>query len=241
MSGLNPAIYASLATSRVGEVESTAMVMSYDEFTASRFYREWAQPQGYCDGLWAILEKSATAIASISILRHERMGLTDDATRRRLELLAPQFRRAVAIGKVIDLNKAATASLADALDGLADGIFLVDADSRIVHVNARGHAMVAEGKFLKAIYGRLAAMDAQATKACATCSPRPTPVMRRSAPEALHCRSRRGTVIAGSPTCFRSLRRPAQGRHRLCRGRRRVRAQGGARLAVAAADDGRAL
>jgi DNA-binding CsgD family transcriptional regulator/PAS domain-containing protein len=159
---LNPAIYASLATSRVGEVESTAMVMSYDEFTASRFYREWAQPQGYCDGLWAILEKSATAIASISILRHERMGLADDETRRRLGLLAPHFRRAVAIGKVIDLNNAATASLADALDGLADGIFLVDADARIVHVNARGHAMIAEGKFLKKIDGRLAAVDAQA-------------------------------------------------------------------------------
>jgi hypothetical protein len=56
---LNPAIFASVATSKVGNVESTAIVMSYDEFAASRFYLEWAQPQGYCDCVWTILEKSA--------------------------------------------------------------------------------------------------------------------------------------------------------------------------------------
>jgi DNA-binding CsgD family transcriptional regulator len=153
---LNPAIYVTVATSKVGAVESTATVMQYDEFTASRFYREWAQPQGYCDAVWAILEKSASAAASISILRHDRDGLADDETRGRLRLLAPHFRRAVAIGRVIDLHKVEAAALADTLDGMAAGKLLVDAQSRIVRANSKGTALLDQGNVISAPSGRLA-------------------------------------------------------------------------------------
>lgn len=76
----------------------------------------------------------------------------------------PHFRRAVAIGKVVDLCKVVAATLADALDGLAAGIFLVDADARVVHANRRGHAMLTDGDILKDIGGKLSAMDLQANQ-----------------------------------------------------------------------------
>ena len=60
----------------------------------------------------------------------------------RMGSLAPHFRRAVNIGRVIDLHKVEAASLADTLDGIAAGMFLVDAAGRIVHANARGLAML---------------------------------------------------------------------------------------------------
>ena len=59
------------------------------------------------------------------------------------------------------------ATLADALDGLAAGMFLVDAAGRIVHANARGHAIIAEAKVLKGLGGRLSATDLQADKTLA--------------------------------------------------------------------------
>jgi DNA-binding CsgD family transcriptional regulator len=162
---LNPAILSSILTSQVGDVESTETLVPYHEFVATRFYREWAEPRGFCDSIWTILEKSATAAAGVSILRDRRQGLADDAARRRLGLLSPHFRRAVAIGKVIDLHKVEAAALADTLDGLATAMVLVDAGGRVVHANTAAHAMLAEGSPIRLAGGKLVAIDAAANQA----------------------------------------------------------------------------
>ena len=82
-------------------------------------------------------------------------------------LLAPHFRRAVAIGKVIDLHKVEAAALADTLDGLVAGMFLVDAGGRLVHANASGHDMLAGRSVVQIIGSRFAAFDASADRALA--------------------------------------------------------------------------
>ncbi len=69
------------------------------------------------------------------------------------------------IGKVIDLHKAEAAALADTLDGLAAGMFLVDADGRIGMANVSGHAMLAEALAVRASGGRLVMNDASADQA----------------------------------------------------------------------------
>jgi len=65
---------------------------------------------------------------------------------------------------VIDAHKVEAATLADTLDGLAAGMFLVDAVGRIVHANARGHAILVDAKILRGLGGRLSATDLQADK-----------------------------------------------------------------------------
>jgi DNA-binding CsgD family transcriptional regulator len=57
------------------------------------------------------------------------------------------------------------ATLADALDGLGAGLFVVDAAGRIVHANASGQAMVQERAVLRAADGRLAACDGRSASA----------------------------------------------------------------------------
>jgi hypothetical protein len=52
--------------------------------------------------------------------------------------------------KAIGIETAEAASLADTLDGLSAGVFLLAAGERIVHANTAGHAMLAEGDFLRA-------------------------------------------------------------------------------------------
>src|SRR5262249_48741366 len=100
----------------------------------------------------------------LAVARHERDGLVDETMRRRMRLVAPHFRRAVTIGKVIEAHKVEAATLADTLDGLAAGMFLVNAVGRIVHANARGHAILADAKILRGLGGRLSATDLQADK-----------------------------------------------------------------------------
>ena len=146
------------------QVASIADIMPYDEFLQSRFYREWAQPQGFVDSASAVLDKSVTAFALICVYRNAANGLVDGTMRRRMQLIVPHVRRAVMIGKAIDLKTAEGAGLADALDGLAAAMFLVDARGRIVHCNVSGRDMLDERDILYGQQEILTAADPQAAQ-----------------------------------------------------------------------------
>lgn len=152
---------AAYLTLKVGDVSSSSIIIPPAEFFETRFYREWARPQGLVDNVFAILERSPTSIAAFIVFRHERDGLADDDARQLLGLIAPHLRRAVLIGKVIDLRTIEAATFADTLDGLNAGIFLVDATGLIVHANVAGHGILAVGDILRSFAGRLVAHDQQ--------------------------------------------------------------------------------
>jgi DNA-binding CsgD family transcriptional regulator len=94
---------------------------------------------------------------------HVRM---DPAMLRRMALIAPHVRRAALVGRAIEHKTVEAATLADTLDGLEAAMFLVDADSRIVHANARGQAMLREGSVLRAAGGKLAAAGRASRALC---------------------------------------------------------------------------
>ena len=142
-------------------------ILPYDEFLETRAYREWGQPQGIVDVLNVALDKTATSAAMFCVFRHKQDGRVDDEMRRRMALLVPHIRRAVLIGRVINLQKAEAASLADVLDGMSAGMFLVDASGRIVHANAVGHHMLNAANVLHAEAGRLAVNDRHADQVLA--------------------------------------------------------------------------
>ena len=145
----------------VDEPMSTADLVPYDEFIESRFYREWARPQGLVDFVAAVLDKSATTAALFGVFRNERQGLVDDEMRRRMRLIVPHVRRAVLIGRLLDLKGAEAAALADTFDAISPAMFLVNAERRIVHANTAGHAIIAAGHLLHASAGRLTARSVQ--------------------------------------------------------------------------------
>ena len=141
-----------------------ARLSSPEEFFDTRFYREWVRPQGWIDNVVSILDKSPTSIGAFIVFRHEREGLADEKARSLLRVITPHLRRAVLIGKVIDLKAVETATFADMLDGLSAGIFLVDAAGRIVHANAAGHKILAASDILRSLGGPLTARDPQVNK-----------------------------------------------------------------------------
>jgi len=150
-----------LFVAEINEPVATADLIPYNEFLETRVYREWGRPQGLVDAIQAVLDKSVTSVASFVVFRHQRDGIVDEAARRRMRLIVPHIRRAVLIAKVIDLKKAEAATFADTLDGLSAGMFLVDANGRIVHANVAGHAILTARDFLRAAGGRLVASDPQ--------------------------------------------------------------------------------
>lgn len=148
----------------VGEVFSSSMLVPPAEFVDTRFYKEWVQPQGWVDNILVVLERSGTSNAEHVVMRHERDGIADEAARRRMRLIVPHLRRAVLIGKVVDLRTAQAANFSDALDAIGAGMLLVDASGLIVHANASGRQLLAEGSVLRSVGGKLAAGDAEAEK-----------------------------------------------------------------------------
>ena len=134
-------------------------VISCEEFVRTRFFREWLAPQGLMDGLFSNLEKGATSCALFTAMRHAGQGEVDDRMRQRFELITPHVRRAMLIGKVIDLHRVEAAALADSLDELASGMFILDQTGRIIHANLSAHRLIAEANVLRASNGRIAALD----------------------------------------------------------------------------------
>jgi DNA-binding CsgD family transcriptional regulator len=147
-----------------GGVFADSDLVPLADYVASRFYREWAKPQGYRDRISAILDKTETSLTALTIARCERDGPVDAETRRRFGLLAPHFRRAAAVARTIVSTRAEPAMLAATLDELAAGIFLVDAEARIVHANASGRVLLADCPVLKAGAERLICVDLKADR-----------------------------------------------------------------------------
>jgi DNA-binding CsgD family transcriptional regulator/PAS domain-containing protein len=148
----------------IGQPIITADLIPYDEFLQTRFYKEWASPQGLIDACMTVLDRSTTAMSFLALHRHQRDGFFDETALRRIRLVVPHFRRAALIGRVIDSKTAEAASLADTLDSISAGMFLVDATGRIVHANVAGHVMLDAADVLRAEKGRLVVNDLQTSQ-----------------------------------------------------------------------------
>ena len=148
--------------SDVGHVASYLDYVSVEEERATRFYKEWAGPQGYVDAVQTTLDKSAASHAEIAVARHERHGMVDAEARSRMQLLAPHFRRAVTISKLIERERIEAAALADTLDGLAAALLLVDGRAHITYANASAEALLSDNEVLGCSAGRLVIRDAKA-------------------------------------------------------------------------------
>ncbi len=144
-----------------GQVTTVSDYIPDDEFRQGRFYKEWVEPQGFVDSANVVLEKSPAVCAILSVIRGKADGLVDDGARERMRLIIPHMRRAVLIGNVIELKSMEAATLADTLDGIAAGMFLVDENGRVVQSNVAGHAMVTAGETLRVAGGRLTTGDVQ--------------------------------------------------------------------------------
>jgi hypothetical protein len=107
----------------VDQIVSIPELVPYDEFREGRFFHEWMRPQGLVDAANSVLEKSGSSCSLLTILRNEARGGVDDEMRRRMALIVPHVRRAVLVGKTIDLKQAEAATFADMLDGLSAGSF----------------------------------------------------------------------------------------------------------------------
>ncbi|WP_246755000.1 MULTISPECIES: helix-turn-helix transcriptional regulator [Rhizobium] len=127
---------------------------------ASRYFIEWAGPQGVIDAVAIGLERNTRMVSTLSFGRHSTAGIVGNGEVDSLRLLAPHFRRAIAISQLLELQSIAAANVASVLDGLSVGVVLVDELMALIHTNPVAEAMLARKDPIKVTNGRIAVLDA---------------------------------------------------------------------------------
>jgi DNA-binding CsgD family transcriptional regulator len=140
----------------LGEVYSSADIMPLDLLRQSRFAQEWLAPQGYVDFIAANMERTATGMVALTVVRHRDQGIADDESKARVAMLVPHVHRAMTIGRTLELAKAEAETMADVVDGLSAALFLVTADCRLAHANRAGVAMLDDKRIARIASGRIA-------------------------------------------------------------------------------------
>jgi DNA-binding CsgD family transcriptional regulator len=146
---------------KVGEVRSASTLLPTDKFRTTRFYKEYAGPAGHGDNTIALIEKRGTVITILAAPHADAVSPVDGGPRRRMELNAPHVRRAVAIGQVIEMHRIDAETLADAVDAIFAGVFLVREDGQVMRANARGREMLAAGEIACLDRGTLTARQSR--------------------------------------------------------------------------------
>jgi len=138
-------ISPALASLQPGEVISNSAVMPRGEFVKTRFYEEWMEPQGWLDNAFVMLDRSPTKFSAFAMSRGREDGWVDQAVYRRMQLIAPHLRRSILAGEAMRQKSVTAARLADTLDGIDAAVYFADAEGMIMHANANGAAMLADG------------------------------------------------------------------------------------------------
>jgi DNA-binding CsgD family transcriptional regulator len=160
---INP-LFPGLLFHDVEEVFTASDVVPTAQIERTPFYREWQQPQGICDSMVTILEKSETSCAIIALPRHERLGPIVDSDRERMGLIVPHVRRAILIGKAIELQVARAEAFSDAINGLASAVYLLGPDCAFRHANRSGVSLIDRRDLLGVFHGQLRLVDLAADR-----------------------------------------------------------------------------
>lgn len=146
-----------------GKVVSVPDLVDFEEYRKGRFYQEWMRPQGSSDAANVVLEMSnATCPVMMTVLSGRRM--VDSGMKHRLSLLVPHASRALLVNRATGVQLTLATALADVLDNLTAGIFLLDGFCRLVHANAAGHALLAADDVVRSVAGELVTCSAQTNR-----------------------------------------------------------------------------
>ncbi|SCB16407.1 DNA-binding transcriptional regulator, CsgD family [Bradyrhizobium shewense] len=146
-----------------GRIVSIPDLVNFDEYRRGRFYQEWMQPQGCSDAANVVLEMSnASRPVMMTVLSGRRM--VDRRMKQRLSLLVPHASRALLINRAMTAQLTLATALADVLDSLTVGIFLLDGLCRLVHANSAGQLLLAADDVVRSVAGQLVTSNAEANR-----------------------------------------------------------------------------
>lgn len=135
--GLKPAV--------VGDIDTpltTLSCLSEPELRATKFYREWAGPQGLREGCMVKFVDTADRIGLLGTSIYADRDVISGEEQHFLTLLSPHLRRAALIGDLLDQARVMAHFYRETLGALATPILFTDADGRVFYANATAERML---------------------------------------------------------------------------------------------------
>ena len=119
-SRINP-LFVPMLMQRVGAVATRSMVISDEELFETRFYKEWAKPQGLNDVVGVKVLQTDQRQGFFTADRFVSQPRYGERELRLLTLLSPHICRAVAISDVLNLKTIRSEALEATLNALSCG------------------------------------------------------------------------------------------------------------------------
>jgi DNA-binding CsgD family transcriptional regulator len=134
--------------SKSGDLLVNSAIIPEAEFVKSRFYKEFCEPLGLRDSMTVVCLRSGARIALVVANRALSQPLYSAADGDLLQQLSPHICRAMTISDAFDLRTIKTDGLEDALNSLAVGVFLIDAQGQVIHHNRSADRMAEQGNVI---------------------------------------------------------------------------------------------
>lgn len=136
----------------VGDIDTpvtTLSQMSEADLQQTRFFQNWANPQGLREGCITKFVHTPDRIGLMGCTIRADRGIISVEEQRFMALLSPHLRRASLIGDLLDQARVTASLYRQALDHLAVPVVLTGANGAILHANGAAQQMLlAQGPIL---------------------------------------------------------------------------------------------
>jgi DNA-binding CsgD family transcriptional regulator len=146
----------------IDEPWSCARLIPTAQVAEARCFKEVSAPEGHVDSIQTIVFRNAIRVGLFSAVRHENIGRATDDDLAILRMLAPHIRRAVTIGDLLGMKALEAQALAATLNTLASGVIIVAPDHSVLFANTAADRMLAPGRSIRSVGGKLRAAAANA-------------------------------------------------------------------------------
>ncbi|WP_377292656.1 LuxR C-terminal-related transcriptional regulator [Rhizobium sp. SG2393] len=160
---LNPTYPASIFI-KPGEVFASSQLVAHDAFQASRFFREWAAPQGFFDAAIFNIQRYEASAAAFTVITGDQYGLVDERLRTRLRRLVPHIQRATLIRREIGRQEKRVRSLESALNHVEAAVFILGPDGVATWTNQSAQTLLARGDVVREGAQGLGLVDPEAQR-----------------------------------------------------------------------------
>ena len=139
----------------VDEAWSTMSVVPEHEVQQTKFYRNWAQPQGLRDACLVKFVHSADRIGMLACVTRANRDIVGPYEQQFISLISPHLRRAALIGDLLDQARVEAQIYQATLNRLAIAVVLTNASGHILYANAAAEQMFEQAGPILKVSGKL--------------------------------------------------------------------------------------
>ena len=129
----------------------------YEAFTKTRFYREWAKPNGLSDATLCKIAHTGDRVGVFAAVMPQSHGPITEREHWVVQTIAPHLRRAVMIGDLLQRQQQLVQSYSRLVDAVPTPLILTDRYAKVLQINQAADSVLAQGRTLTIHRGVLAA------------------------------------------------------------------------------------